>query len=127
VWEQEDDFFMYTSVHANRYVPDSGWQDALRIDNGTSSAYSPDVALNPDGYAVAVWYQYGSAHYNIYAKRYVPGFGWEGALEIDNEDQEAFDPRVALNPEGYAVAVWKQHDGSFFNIYGNRFIVHPEW
>ena len=41
-------------------------------------------------------------------------------IEISNAGS-ASDPQVAVDPNGNAVAVWTQSDGTRFNIWANRF------
>jgi len=47
---------------------------------------------------------------------------WGDALLIEtNNVGGAFVPQVALDPNGNAVAVWSQSDGTRNNIWANRF------
>ena len=52
-----------------------------------------------------------------------PGTGWGTPELIENADAgDAFSPRIAVDPQGNAVAVWKQSDGVRDNIWANRFV-----
>ncbi len=75
---------------------------------------NPQVAVDAQGNAVAVWEQF----FDIWANRFVAGVGWGTAELIETDDAGlAFDPQVALDPQGNAVAVWRQSG----NIWANRF------
>ena len=48
--------------------------------------------------------------------------GWDVAELLETDDAgDARGPRVALDPNGNAVAVWTQSDGTRDNIWANRF------
>ncbi len=102
---------------------DKEWNTAQLIETDDSgNAESPQVAVDPDGNAVAVWYQFDGTRHNIWSNRYTADTGeWGDAemIETDNEG-DAWLPQVAVDPEGNAIAVWHQSDGTRFNIWSNR-------
>ncbi|NNL25499.1 MAG: hypothetical protein HKP36_13725 [Myxococcales bacterium] len=80
------------------------------------------MALDPNGNAVAVWEQYDGTRTNIWANRFSPTAGWGVAERIETDDAGgAESAQVALDPNGNAVAVWEQSDGTRVNIWANRF------
>ncbi len=121
VWSQLDG--TRQNIWANRFTVADGWgmAELIEIDNA-GGASSPQVALDPDGNAVAVWSQFDGTLNNIWANRSTEAAGWGEAepIETDNADN-AFFPQVALDPNGNAVAVWSQSDGTLNNIWANRF------
>jgi hypothetical protein len=120
VWGQFD--AMMPNVWANRYVPGDGWGTALRIGPdpaGNSRAHR--VAVDANGNAVAVWQQSDGTRSNIWANQYVAGAGWATAELIESEDLgDAQRPRIAVDPDGNAIAVWYQDDGTRVNAWANR-------
>ena len=68
-----------------------------------------------------MWYQYDGGGSNIWANRF-DGSSWGTAelIETDNAG-DAFDPQVAFDNSGNAIAVWQQFDGTLDNIWANRF------
>lgn len=110
----------------------SGWSPPQAIDNvtNTQAAFMPDIALNANGVAVVVWWQFDSAKGDlgdIYAAIYTPGTGWAAPQAVDSADGWAFDPHVAINDAGTAVVVWTQDfaDGGFpaDQIYASRRVI----
>jgi hypothetical protein len=127
VWQQSDG--ARYNVWANRYVAGWGWGTATLIetDNAGDAQY-PQVAADASGNAMAVWSQYDGARNNIWANRYVAGSGWGTAALIETDNAgNAFDPQVAVDGSGNAVAVWYQHDGTRFNVWANRFVSGSGW
>ena len=127
VWQQVNG--TRWDIYSNRYVIGDGWGSAQLIETDNSGdAFDPQVAANAVGDAVAVWEQNGNTHRNIWSNRYVVGTGWGTAqlIETDNSG-DAYDPQVAANAAGDAVAVWWQSDGTRWNVYSNLYVVGDGW
>ena len=106
-----------------------GWGTAELIEtDNASSAILPQIATDAAGNALAVWFQYDGARYNIWANRYTAGSGWGTAelIETDNAGG-AYDPQIATDAAGNALAVWQQDDGARLNIWANRYTAGSGW
>ncbi|WP_028672398.1 Ig-like domain-containing protein [Saccharospirillum impatiens] len=129
VWKQTDGSGARFNIHANRYTAGSGWGTAtlIQIDNSGNADY-PQIAVDAEGNALAVWSQLDDTRYNIHANRYTPGSGWGSAtlIQIDNASN-AYIPQVVFDTSGYALAVWEQYDDSQFNIHANRYTPGSGW
>ena len=99
------------------------WQAAALIENNDSgAATNPQIAVDTNGNAIAVWQQDDGLRTNIWANRYTPSGGWVTATLIENNNSGAAQsPRIAMNAGGDAVAVWQQSDGARFNVLANRY------
>ncbi len=101
------------------------WSSAeVLFDNGYN-AYRPEVAFDGTGNAICVWHLNNESSYgSIYAKRYNAS---EGAWESDDtlletSDENATYPKIALDNEGNAICVWRQHEGlNIYSIYAARY------
>jgi hypothetical protein len=120
VWHQRDSQGI-DNIYANRFNG-SAWGTAELIETGdTGNASIPQVALDSNGNAIAVWYQSDGTKNNIYANRF-NGTAWGTAELIETgDDGDALVPQVALDSNGHAIAVWRQWDGTAISIYTNRF------
>ncbi len=127
VWYQWDG--ARNSIWSNRYVAGSGWGTAQLIEtDNAGSAYSPQIALDPSGNAVVVWSQSDGTRNNIWANHFVVGIGWGTAQLIESDNAgHAYDSQVAFDPSGNAVAVWSQSDGTRNNIWSNRYVAGSGW
>lgn len=124
VWEQDDG--SNYEIGANVYTSGNGWSTPETIDNSSSGelVFSPEVAVDSEGNAVAVWEQDDGTYYSIYAKTYSADSGtWESsATLIENGDNgDAGNPQIAVDNEDNAVAVWYQNDGTNDSIYANTY------
>ena len=127
VWQQSDG--TRDHISANRYTPSGGWGTATLIEtDNTGGAFSPQVAMDGSGNAVAVWTQSDGTRYNIWANRYTPSGGWGTAalIETDNAGSATLS-QVAMDGSGNAIAVWQQSDGTRNNIWANRYTPSGGW
>jgi uncharacterized protein YbdZ (MbtH family) len=115
------------SIWSNRYVVGEGWGLATPIETDDMSAEFPQVAMDGEGNAIAVWQQSDGSRFSIWSNRYVVGEGWGLAQPIETEIFGASSPQVAMDRDGNAIAVWEQADGTQWNIWSNRFAVGVGW
>ncbi len=123
VWSQTNG--IKKSIWANRYRSGmgAGWDKAglLEVKDLGDASY-PQVGMDSYGNAIAVWSQYDGANDNIWANRYLFGMDW-GTPELFNinNSEDAYDPDVAVDRDGSAIAVWRQYNPDTNNIYANSF------
>jgi hypothetical protein len=116
-------------IGANRYVTNTdtwGNGESIEYDGaGAGNAYSPQIAIEANGNALAVWEQINSINEarDIIANRYVASSNtWGTAEEIDGSNHDAIDPKIASDSDGNALVVWKQWVGSLSTIFANRYV-----
>ncbi|MDH5649690.1 MAG: HYR domain-containing protein, partial [Gammaproteobacteria bacterium] len=93
------------------YFDGEQWAPAERIsiatDASPTTAWHPELAMDPQGNAVAVWTQLDvDSKWHIYANYYEAGIGWGGPAKIDNDSVGAAEPQVAMDAQGNTVIVW---------------------
>jgi len=119
-------------VWSNRFMPSGGWEAAERIEaTEGDSALGTDVAMDPQGNALVVWRRWnaqGDPTDTFWANRFTPAAGWETEERIERNDQgSSGSPRVAMDPQGNAMAVWPQWSGTQENVWSNRFTSSDGW
>lgn len=127
VWWQHDG--KRFNIWANRYDAVTGWGTPVRLKaDDSGSAFDPQIAVDANGNALAVWNQQDDKRYNIWANRYDAATGWgkPSRLKVDAAGG-AFDPQVAMDADGNALAVWQQFYGKHANIWANRYDVAAGW
>jgi len=126
VWWQLDG--TRNNIWANRYVPGTGWGTAELIEtDNAGDAFDPQVTVDGSGNVTAVWSQFDSTWFNIWANRYVPGTGWGTAELIETDVEDAGSARVTVDGSGNVTAVWYQFDGTRNNIWANRYVPGTGW
>lgn len=116
------------NVMANRYVAGIGWSTAEIIDMGWGDTGGPEVTTDGAGNAFAIWQQDDGGRTDIWACRYVPGEGWGAPELVETDDTyDAWDPDIAADQDGNAVAVWIQGDGTAQSVFANRYTEEAGW
>jgi hypothetical protein len=120
-----------SQVQANSYSPGSGWS-TLNVVEPSPAGHSrdPQLAIAPDGNAVAVWWQSTSTRANVWASSYAPATGWLAApVLLEQEDNfEAQNPQVAMDANGNATAVWIQTASNpTYNLWKAHYTVAGGW
>jgi hypothetical protein len=126
VWYQ----FTAGSAHiwANRFVPGAGWGTVERIDNVAGNAAVPQIAIDRNGNALAMWEQFDGTRKSIWANRYVIGTGWGSARRIESNDaSDAQGVQLTVDAVGNALAVWQQADGPHERIWANSYRADGDW
>ncbi len=123
MWSQDDG--TEYNIYANRYDAVTGsWDAPTLIETNIGDAMSPQIAIDGNGNAIAVWCQMydGTSLCDIYANRYVAGKGWGTATLIENNIGYAQHPQIAMDNNGSAMAVWADYTGTeYYDIWANRF------
>ncbi len=92
------------------------WLSPEDLSASGHNAYEPQVAVDPQGDAVAVWRRFdGSKHIIQSATRPVGG-SWSAAADLSAPGENASEPQVAVDPQGVAVAVWRRSDGTNYIV-----------
>jgi len=106
VWEQFNGATF--DIWSRRY--EGGWGTAGRIEtDDQGDALRPWVAVGPEGSAVAVWKQFDGTSEHIWSNRYERRWGTAQRIQEEplGDGPAAWqNPRVAIGPEGNAMAVW---------------------
>jgi hypothetical protein len=117
IWVSADEysclspFLTGAKLQFSRYLPGQGWSSSstlVTLDEDSSDA-EPELAMDSQGRAIALWTQLDGNVFRLVAAHY-DGSGWaEPVLVSTNEVGEyAGRPRIAMTPDGRAVAVWQQ-------------------
>ena len=118
IWAQGSSL---SNIWSNRYTAGVGWGTAVQIENNSAgSAALPQVAVYPAGDAVAVWYQFNGASYDVWVNRYKLGAGWGTPALLETLAGHALRPQIAVGAVG-AVAVWDQFDGTRISIWASEY------
>jgi hypothetical protein len=109
VWEQQTGTSAYGA--SNRYTAGVGWGTSAAMASDTDGdVHDVRVAVDAEGNATAVWYQWRPSGTDIKGRRYLVGQGWSverwiGAMQ--GEIGLTYPvPRVATNAAGQTMAIW---------------------
>ena len=100
-------------VYVWPYSKSSGWSDRIQVDAATEgNAYSPSLAMDAEGRAVAIWTQADATKgTSIWFNRYTPHSGWRGAQQLEpSAMREANYVRLGVDQQGRFIAAWYDKD-----------------
>ncbi len=120
-----------TDLWAVRYIANSGWSVEQRIEFADLSPSATQniedigelqLGVDSSGTVTALWVQYTSNRYDLYASRNVAG-SWDAAPTLlDSENLgDVATPQLLLDAAGNAFALWTQFDGTYLNLWGARY------
>src|SRR3989344_5772720 len=122
VWAQNDG--ARDNVWSNRYTASTntwGAAELLETDDA-GTANSPQIAIDANNNAMAIWYQSDGTSNNIYSNRYtISTNSWGTTQLVEVDAGAATGPQIAIDTNNNAMAVWRQHDGARFSVYANRY------
>jgi PKD domain len=101
-------------VQASTRPAGGTWSAPVSLSAGGQEAREPEVAMDPEGAATAVWrYEYESAHFVIQGSTSSPGGAWSVPADLSEEAGSASEPSVAVDSSGGATAVWRRPTGIY--------------
>ena len=118
------------NIYAKHYVYGQGWNEGVLIENQVGISWSPTIAMNRDGLAIAGWFSKVDTRNVAFANIYTPGLGW--GVEYPLEDVtvgSSSSPALAIDENGDAVAAWRMvaPDGSYDCVRANLFDSASGW
>jgi len=87
-------------------------------------AHYPQVAMDNNGNAIITWYQSDGSYSQIFKSEYRGGVWTHPSSLSDNispDGQYARYPQVAMDNNGNAIIVWRQQDGSKYQIFKSEY------
>ncbi|HVE38387.1 MAG TPA: hypothetical protein VNM14_00780 [Planctomycetota bacterium] len=126
VWSQFDG--TRWNVWSNRYLPGSGWQGPVLVeDDDLADASALRVAIDDAGCAFVSWYDSQGGY--AYVNRSDASGAWPASptLLASDSGQGIGMTDVAVSPGGIAVAVWFQKIGAHYQIWSRRYASPGGW
>ena len=111
VWEGREDLGSYWTAHAASGIG-AGWGGSTAIGPATADEETPQITIDDDGEAVAVWRHYDGTPWVIEAAAKPAGGSWGASTYITAPAEYGDTPALAGNGDGDAVAVWLDYGGS---------------
>jgi len=94
----------------------AGWHAPVNLSRVGQSASLPQVAVDAQGTAVAVWQRFNGTHTIVQSAVRPAGGAWQAPRDLSAPGQEAFEPQVAVDAHGTAVAIWERFNGTHFIV-----------
>jgi hypothetical protein len=93
-------------------APASAWLPALTLSEAGGDATAPQVTVDAQGQASAVWTRFNGTNYIAQVASTGAGFAWQPSTNLSEAGHEAHEPGVASDPQGDSVAIWRLGEGA---------------
>ncbi|MFQ5900533.1 MAG: TolB family protein [Thermodesulfobacteriota bacterium] len=108
-------------IYANLYIEGKGWQKPVPIDNGPGEVDGQQVIFDKEGNAVAVFEQNDGTAYRIYVNRYINGKGWQGPVQIDMGENNAYFPYPVFDSDGNLHVIYYKELTYGLDVYVSKY------
>jgi len=107
-------FVLFASASAAN--ADSAWLPAQVLSADGEDAAWPQVAIDPQGNAIAVWQRSNGSKIVVQAAERPAGGSWSEPADLSDPGEDAGEADVAVDAQGNAIAVWRRLDGNNHTI-----------
>jgi hypothetical protein len=125
VWQQFNgaNAHIYKSEYRNNtWSHPASWADKMSPDG--QHAYDPQIAMDNNNQSIVVWKQYDGSANHIYKAEFRNN-AWVIPLDLTDKisptGSYAHDPQIAMDNNNNALIVWRQHDGSFNQVFKSEY------
>ncbi|MDQ8021661.1 MAG: LysM peptidoglycan-binding domain-containing protein [Moraxellaceae bacterium] len=95
-------------LHVARY-DGTAWSAAQLVENSTQVAAQPSLAIDIQGNVLALWQQSDGTANSIYSSRFnAISNAWSNPALLESSSTATADPRVAIDGNNNAIAIWRQ-------------------
>lgn len=121
-----------TDVWSNYYQAGIGWNTATLVEQNDVDLFAgdPRIGFDQNGNAIAVWTQTDAVtdSPSVWANRFEPALGWGTPERLEADPNEVLGAvALAVHANGDAVAAWAQFDGTYANVFANRYTAGGGW
>lgn len=107
IWQQFDG--ERQGIWSNRFTAADGWGVAQAFSGNTSSdASAPELVVDPNGNAIAIWHQRQDGVSRLEASRFTPANGWGTQEHLALPGSAWNSASLGMGRDGRAFAIWDQ-------------------
>ncbi|MFC3151905.1 Ig-like domain-containing protein [Litoribrevibacter euphylliae] len=111
VWREQDGT-NYT-LHGRHYNSTTEQWSAIEQIPGSSTNVDSrfEVTLSEDGIGYLAWSEENTANdYDLYVAKYQPGTGWQAEFSLEDNNNDDYAPRIAINNDDDIILMWRNID-----------------
>jgi hypothetical protein len=83
------------------------WSQPVELSEGGEEIREATVAMDAAGEAVVTWDRYDGTEEVVQSATMSPAGSWTEAIDLSDGTYGAYEPKVAIDPEGEAIVVWE--------------------
>jgi PKD domain len=113
-------------IEASELPAGGSWKTPVQIPD-SEEGEQPQIAMNAAGDAIAAWTTWTGSTDRVESADLPAGGSWQTAAQISNASSEDYDPQVAIDEHGNAVAVWEHNNGGQELVQGAQLPAGGSW
>lgn len=106
------------------------WATATELIAGAGNSPEAQIASDAAGNALVVWQERSGISSRILAVRFEAGTSTWGAARVLSADLGGFDPKIAFDASGNAIAIWAMRDtanAAGYKLMSDRYVAGSGW
>jgi PKD domain len=92
------------------------WQTPADLSAPGQEAYVPQLAMDSQGDALALWDLHSGEHRTVQVAMRLAGSAWQQAADLSEPDENAYHPELVMDAQGDAVAAWEVERGRDWTV-----------
>ena len=92
------------------------WLAPQDLSAAGQDAYDPQVAVDGQGNAIAVWSRFDGTNFIVQAAVRAAGGSFGAPQDLSAAGQDAHVPEAAVDGQGNAIAVWSRSNGTNYIV-----------
>ena len=117
----------YQVQASTRAASHGPWSAPVALSVAGEDAWDAQVAVGGQGRAVVVWRRSTESGYQVRASTRSAKGSWSAPVSLSAATADAWGPRVAMGPDGTALAVWSHSDGSHYRVQASVMPADGSW
>lgn len=104
------------------------WSDPVTLSDAGQDAIQPQVDIDQDGNAVAIWVRFNGENFVIQSASYTAAGGfWSSPIEASILGQDAYFPQICIDSLANVHAVWMRSNGANYVIQSAQMDLKGVW
>jgi LPXTG-motif cell wall-anchored protein len=114
-------------IQSSTSLNGAAWSTPVNLSLPGEDATTPQVAIDSNGLATAVWEWYDGSDDIIQSSTSLNGAAWSTPVDVSLPLGSTESPRLAISSTGLATAVWERYDGSDYIIQSSTSLNGAAW
>ncbi len=119
--------YVFLAVFLSAAFVQADWSSPQAVSSVGQIAIAPQIATDPSGNIVAIWYSYDGSNYAVFAASQMAGGAWTSPVRLSAAGQDAYLPTLSVDELGNAVGIWFHYDGARYAIQASSLPLGGNW
>lgn len=115
-------------VQSASFTRSNGWSSPIQASVSGQDSFDTGIGVDDLGNAVVAWYTFDGSNYVVQAAALPFGSdAWSPPTSISTSGLDGYNPRIAVDSSGDAIAVWYEYDGANYRVASSYLPFRGRW